>query len=130
MENDCNSSKCERCKSTLSTAIDEWENDFRFIEEAELQGNIYKLENFDGDFRKFEPGEDILISQAIKEEPEFQIEPDVIDEEQVIWEVYHVESLYLLNLLQQTCSSDRGDGADRTEGLQYQCSECAMWWVE
>lgn len=54
--NDRNSVKCEACKASLVTVTpiescpdeeDECERDFRFIEEAEFIGRVYKLENFD-----------------------------------------------------------------------------------
>lgn len=53
--NDPNSIKCEFCKANLVTTSaegfcsdeDECERDFQFIEEAEIVGQVYKLENLD-----------------------------------------------------------------------------------
>ncbi|XP_055913452.1 zinc finger protein 93-like [Eupeodes corollae] len=68
--NDFNAVKCETCKISLKfsepldSEEDECESDFRFIEEAELIGEVYKLENL-------EDLEEDSNGQCIKPEPGF-----------------------------------------------------------
>lgn len=76
--------KCELCKAIVSPEIcnlkgDELENDYIDIDSAEMNGNIVKLENLDEFFKsspEIEENNSVLF-QAIKEEPEFQIDPDL-----------------------------------------------------
>ncbi|XP_055842249.1 uncharacterized protein LOC129909229 isoform X1 [Episyrphus balteatus] len=111
MENDPDSIKCEQCKSILSIENTncilktELENDFLDIDEAEMKEKIIKLENLN-EIDKIELGietNNVKLEQAIKEEPEFHIEPDIELEE------------------------EENDTADYKKEDVYECTECNKW---
>ncbi|XP_055842252.1 zinc finger protein OZF-like isoform X4 [Episyrphus balteatus] len=103
MENDPDSIKCEQCKSILSIENTncilktELENDFLDIDEAEMKEKIIKLENLN-EIDKIELGietNNVKLEQAIKEEPEFHIEPDIeLEEEENDTADYKKEDVY------------------------------------
>ncbi|XP_055913457.1 zinc finger protein 708-like [Eupeodes corollae] len=117
-QNSSNSSKCEQCKTILSSEYtnsmhDDWEDDFLYIEEAEIEGKVYKLENLEDDdkvklglIETQTKSVDIKIVQAIKEEPSIQIEPDSNEPDNLV-EKGKKEKV-------------QGD----TKMHPYQCSEC------
>ncbi|XP_055842240.1 uncharacterized protein LOC129909224 isoform X1 [Episyrphus balteatus] len=110
--NDINAIKCETCKASLynpephysDDEEDECEKDFRFIEEAEYTGEVYKLENLDeldhnfhhhGQEIKSESGFDTNICCQIPNtfvESIVKLEHGEGDSENVTFEIHTVES--------------------------------------